>query len=193
MTIHLNRSIGGVEYDKLIAGVTPSAHINSGIIRQLAVAATYPRGTVLAKSSVDNKLVILGTEPAVSSQAFDGDGADTTFAVTEKPLTINSVKVDGSDVAISSYDASTGVVTLAAAPAAGTGNVVVYYDEEVLTPDCILCDDTEIGTAADVNVAVFTAGCFNIDILTVKDGCTLTEADKDKLRERGIYLGTVLA
>jgi len=193
MPTHLNRKVGEVEYDKLIAGVTPPIHVNSGVIRQLAVAATYPRGTVLAKSSADNKLVILGTEPAVSSQAFDGDGATTTFVVTDKPLTINSVKVGGSDVVITSYDASTGKVVLAGAPAEGTGNVVVYYDEEVLTPDCILCDDTEIGTAADVNAAVFTAGCFNEDALTVADEYTMTEEDKDKLRERGIYLGTVLS
>ena len=58
--------------------------------------------------------------------------------------------------------------------------------------DCVLCDDTAVGTAADVNVAVYTAGCFNEGALTVKDGYTMTQADKDKLRERGIYLGTVL-
>ncbi len=98
----------------------------------------------------------------------------------------------GSAVTVTSYDASTGVATLAAAPASGTGNVVVYYDEEVMTPDCILTDDTEIGTAADVTVTVYTAGCFNADALTVEDEYTITKADKDKLRERGIYLRSVL-
>lgn len=125
----LNRKVGEMAYDKLIAGITPPVHVNSGTIRMLAVAAEYKRGTVLAKSSVDDKLVILGTTPA-----------DAT---------------------------------------------------EVLTPDCILCDDTNIGTA-DVNVAVYTAGCFNKEALIVKSGYTLSESDKDKLRERGIYLGTVL-
>lgn len=129
MARHLNRKVGDMEYDKLIAGITPPVHVNSGTIRMLAVAAEYKRGTVLAKSSVDNKLVILGTTPAAA---------------------------------------------------------------EVLTPDCILCDDTNIGTEADVNVAVYTAGCFNKEALIVKSGYTLSESDKDKLRERGIYLGTVL-
>jgi hypothetical protein len=69
--------------------------------------------------------------------------------------------------------------------------VEVFYNEEELIPDCILCDDVSVGTNVDVNVAVYTGGCFNIDALTVKDGYTMTEADKDKLRERGIYLGTV--
>lgn len=192
MAIHLNSKVGEMAYDKLIAGITPPVNVNSGILRKLAVAATYLRGTVLAKSSVDNKLVILGTEAAESSQAFNGTGTETKFTVTAKPLTINSVKVAGVAVTVTSYDASTGVVVLAAAPAAGTGNVVVYYPLEVMTPDCILCDDVAIGTVDDVNVPVYTAGNFNRDALKVKELYTMTEADKDKLRERGIYLGIVL-
>lgn len=54
-----------------------------------------------------------------------------------------------------------------------------------MTPDCILCDDTEID-GADAVVAVYTAGCFDPDKVTAADGYTITEADKDKLRERGI-------
>lgn len=133
MANHLNRKVGTMEYDKLIAGVSPPVHVNSGTIRKLATAATYARGTVLAKSSGtagDGKLVILGTAAA---------------------------------------------------------------ENETLTPDCILCDEMAVGTAADVNAAVFTAGCFNAGALTVKTGYTMTEADKDKLRERGLYLGTVLS
>lgn len=57
---------------------------------------------------------------------------------------------------------------------------------DTLTPDCILCDETAVGTAADVPTAVYTAGCFDPEKVTVADGYTLTEADKDKLRERGI-------
>lgn len=129
MARHLNRKVGDMNYDKLIAGITPPVHVNSGTIRKVATEAEYKRGTVLAKSSVDGKLVILGT----------------------------------------TADAS-----------------------EVLTPDCILCDDTGIGTDADVIVPIYTAGCFNSDALIVATNYTMTEADKDKLRERGIYLGTVL-
>lgn len=132
MATHLNRKVGELAYDNLFAGMTPAAHVNSATIRKLAVAATYKRGTVLAKSSGsagDSKLVILGTSAA---------------------------------------------------------------ENETLTPDCVLCDDTDIGTATDVLVPVYTAGCFNPDTLTVKAAYTITEADRDKLRERGIYLGAVL-
>ena len=128
----LNRKVGDMSYDNLIAGITPPVHVNSGILRKLAAKTTYARGTVLAKSSGtagDGKLVILGTEA---------------------------------------------------------------IENETLTPDCILCDDVTVGTDADVDVAVYTAGCFNVDALIVNTGYTMTEDDKDKLRERGIYLGIVL-
>jgi len=129
MARHLNRKVGDMNYDKLIAGITPPVHVNSGTIRKVATEAEYKRGTVLAKSSTDGKLVILGTE----AQA-----------------------------------------------------------EETLTPDCVLTDDVVVGTEADVVASVYTAGCFNSDALIVKADYTLSKADKDKLRERGIYLGTVL-
>ena len=54
------------------------------------------------------------------------------------------------------------------------------------TPDCILCDDTEVGTAEDVPVDVYAAGCFDPEKVTVGDGYTITQADKDKLRTYSI-------
>lgn len=59
---------------------------------------------------------------------------------------------------------------------------------ETLTPDCVLCDDEDIDAAADVNAAVYVAGCFNPDALIVAEGYTITQTDMDKLRERGLYL-----
>jgi len=64
-----------------------------------------------------------------------------------------------------------------------TGKLSIY--DGTTTPDCILCDDTEIGTE-DVVVTAYMAGCFNMNKVTVADGYALTEADKDKLRERDI-------
>lgn len=50
------------------------------------------------------------------------------------------------------------------------------------TPDCILCDETEVGVAEDVPVDVYVAGCFDPEKVIVADGYTITQADKDKLR-----------
>lgn len=61
-------------------------------------------------------------------------------------------------------------------------------ENETLTPDCVLCDDEDIDTTVDTNAAVYVAGCFNPDALIVASGYTITRADMDKLRERGLYL-----
>lgn len=58
----LSRKVDSMEYDGLISGLTPEVKVTGGTIRKLTVAATYVRGTILAKSSGDDKLVILGTE-----------------------------------------------------------------------------------------------------------------------------------
>lgn len=190
MARHLNGKVGDMAYDKLIAGITPPVHVNSGTIRMLAVAAEYKRGTVLAKSSVDNKLVILGTTPADAV-----DAVAPTYALTE-----DTALTAGKTYYTRSGSEGSYVYTPVDAP--DVENIATYYEmtdpgspavaAEVLTPDCILCDDTGIGTDADVIVPIYTAGCFNSDALIVATNYTMTEADKDKLRERGIYLGIVL-
>lgn len=73
---------------------------------------------------------------------------------------------------------------------AGDGKLVVLgtaaVSNETLTPDCILCDDIEVGTAADEKAAVYTAGCFDPDKVSVTASYSITETDKDNLRMRGI-------
>ena len=59
-------------------------------------------------------------------------------------------------------------------------------DTETLTANCILCDDVEVGTAADASVAVYLAGCFDPGKIVMTNSHTLTEADKDALRDAGI-------
>lgn len=186
----LYRKVDTMEYDNLIAGITPPIHVNSGTIRKLAEKATYSRGTVLAKSSIDDKLVILGSTPAAAVPAVAPTYAKTT----------DTEIVAGKTYYTRSGSEGSYVYAPVAQPA--TADLETYYEmtdpgspevpAEVLTPDCILCDDVAIGTSADVVVAVYTAGCFNADALIVKAGYAMSESDKDKLRERGIYLGTVL-
>ena len=122
-----------MNYDGLISGTEPAPFVAAGTLRTLGTAATYARGTILAKSSGlagDEKLVILGTT------------ADTS---------------------------------------------------ETLTAYAILAEDTEIGTSADVNAPVYTQGCFDPDKLTVDTGYTITEDDKDALRNGGVFLKPVLS
>ncbi len=59
---------------------------------------------------------------------------------------------------------------------------------DVYTPDCVLCDDTEVGTEEDVEVCVYTAGCFDPDKLIVAEEYAITQADIDELRSYSIVL-----
>lgn len=85
-----------------------------------------------------------------------------------------------------------GTVLAMSTGTAGDNKLVVLgtaaKENETLTVNCILCDDTEVGTDADVTAAVYTAGCFNASKITVASEHTLSEADKDNLRMRGIVL-----
>ena len=56
----------------------------------------------------------------------------------------------------------------------------------MLTAYCILCDDVAVGTTDDVIAPVYLMGCFNSNKVTVADSYTMTEADKDALRNGGI-------
>lgn len=120
---NLNRKIGEEGFDGLITQLIPPVQVRGRTIRKLGTAGTIKRGTIMAISSTDGKLVVLGT-------------------------------------------------------AAGNG--------ETLTPDCILTDDIEVGTANDVNAAVYTAGCFDLGKCIVASGYTVTAANLDALRTRDI-------
>ncbi len=76
---------------------------------------------------------------------------------------------------------------------AGDGKLVIFgttaATNETLTADCILAEDIDVGTANDENALTFYQGNFNEDALILKSGASLTEADRDALRMRGIILG----
>ena len=83
-----------------------------------------------------------------------------------------------------------GTILAMSSGTAGDGKLVILgttaATNETLTPDCILTDDIEVGTANDVVTTVYTAGCFDSGKITVKSGYTMTAADYDALRKYGI-------
>ena len=56
---------------------------------------------------------------------------------------------------------------------------------ETIVPAFVLAEDTLVGVA-DVNAAVFSAGCFAPEHVTVADNYAITDADVDALRTRNI-------
>lgn len=90
-----------------------------------------------------------------------------------------------------------GTILAKSSGTAGDGKLVVLgtaaVSNETLTPDCILCDDIDVGTSADEKVAVYTAGCFDPDKVTVAASHTISETEIDNLRMRGIVFKNAAA
>ena len=60
-----------------------------------------------------------------------------------------------------------------------------------IAPDCILTDEV-VGTGAAVNVTAYKSGNFNKGALIVGASYTLTDADVETLRTKGIFVESVV-
>lgn len=59
---------------------------------------------------------------------------------------------------------------------------------ETLTANCILAEDVEVGTDADVQALVYLSGHANANKLAVASSHTITAAEIEAFRAAGIYL-----
>ena len=193
MNRDLHEKIGSVDYEKLFAGMEPPAIVKSGTIAKGAAEATYTRGTLLAKGA-DGKLFLMGSDvDDTGTASATGDGSTKKFTVIDggDPTSkLTEVKVDGTATTEYSYNPVTGEIIFDTAPA-NSKSIAIKYTTGGGGADCVLCDDVTVGTTSDENVAVYVTGCFNAAALIVDENYTLTEADKDELRKKGILLGTV--
>lgn len=130
MSKRLDENLGSVGYDGLIVANEPVADVFTVTIRKEATAATtYKRGTVMALSAGDGKLVILGSTATTN---------------------------------------------------------------ETMTANCILAEDVEVGTTADVTVLAYRTGHFARNKLAVASGYTLKATDEEELRKAGILLSDAI-
>ena len=118
----------------------------------------------------------------VGEMEFDGLITDLTPAPIVRGGTIRKLGTAGTLVR--------GTILARSSGTAGDGKLVILgttaETNETLTPDCILCDDINVGTSTDEVAEVYYAGCFDLNKCTVDTGYTVTDADKDALRVRGI-------
>ena len=63
---------------------------------------------------------------------------------------------------------------------------------ETLTANCILAEDVEVGTTADVTVLAYRTGHFTRNKLAVASGYTLKATDEEELRKAGILLSDAI-
>ncbi len=90
MTTELLNKLGAVEPDNLIVGNDPPLRVDSAVIRK--GLGSLKRGTILAKSSADGKLVVLG------STAQSGETLEA-YAVLKNDTDVP----DGEDVTATIY------------------------------------------------------------------------------------------
>ena len=75
----------------------------------------------------------------------------------------------------------------------GDGKYVIHGTSagaanETLTPNCILAEDVEVGTEADVTALAYRTGHFCENKLIVASGASIDASDKEALRDVGILL-----
>lgn len=184
----LNEKIADVSFDGLISDIQPAAIVRAKSIKRLGEAGTLKRGTILAKGA-DGNLVTLGTAGTAGTWTGTGDGSTTHFSLISSgviPAALTEVKVDGTAVTTGwIYNAASGELVFDSAPA-NTKAIAVKTVAGEFEADCILCDDTAVGTSAEVVAAVYVSGCFDPDKTIVAEGYTLTAADYDVLRLKNI-------
>ena len=147
---------------------------------------TNPSYTFTQKGMFQVKLTVADDRGGESSatksiNVRDGDVSDFTLLWSTEVASADAL-CDANVVTVSDLGyvyAVTGDGKLVVLGTAATG-------DEVLTANCILCDDVDVGTADDVTAPVYLMGCFNSNKVTVADSYTMTEADKDALRNGGI-------
>ena len=85
-----------------------------------------------------------------------------------------------------------GTILARSSGSAGDGKYVILgtsaASNETLTPAAILCDDVDVGTAADAKAIAYRCGNFNPGALIVATGYTLSADDIDTLRKYDIIL-----
>lgn len=89
-----------------------------------------------------------------------------------------------------------GTVMALSAGTAGDGKLVILGStattNETLTANCILAEDVEVGTTADVTVLAYRTGHFARNKLAVASGYTLKATDEEELRKAGILLSDAI-
>lgn len=123
-------------------------------------------------------------------------------AVEYDGLIVNNVPVaDVFSVTIRKETAATVLKrgTVLALPGSGTaadGCMVILGStattNETLTANCILAEDVEVGTTADVTALAYRTGHFARNKLAVASGYALKATDEEELRKAGILLSDAI-
>lgn len=118
-------------------------------------------------------------------------GYDGLIVANEPVADVFTVTIRKEATAAATYKRGT-VLALSA----GDGNLVILGStattNETLTANCILAEDVEVGTTADVTVLAYRTGHFARNKLAVASGYTMKATDEEELRKAGILLSDAI-
>ena len=122
-------------------------------------------------------------------------GYDGLIVANEPVADVFTVTIRKEATAAATY--KRGTVLALSAGTAGDGKLVILgttaTTNETLTANCILAEDVEVGTTADVTVLAYRTGHFARNKLIFGgSGYALKPADEEALRAAGILLSDAL-
>jgi len=124
-------------------------------------------------------------------EILDGQAYDDIIAAAHPPASIFHVVVRKLS-AEATYDRGT-LLDLSTG-SGGDNKYVIHGTEagsnETLTANCVLAEDTVIGTAADVTALAYRTGHIIANKLIIAEGATLAAGAKEALRDVGILLSS---
>lgn len=121
-------------------------------------------------------------------------GYDGLIVANEPVADVLTVTIRKEATAAATY--KRGTVLALSAGTAGDGKLVILGStattNETLTANCILAEDVEVGTTADVTALAYRTGHFARNKLAVASGYTLKATDEEELRKDGILLSDAI-
>lgn len=123
-------------------------------------------------------------------------GYDGLIVANEPVADVLTVTIRKEATAAATYKRGTVMALSAGTAGAGDGKLVILGStattNETLTANCILAEDVEVGTTADVTVLAYRTGHFARNKLAVASGYTLKATDEEELRKAGILLSDAI-
>lgn len=116
-------------------------------------------------------------------------GYDGLIVANEPVADVFTVTIRKEATAAATYKRGT-VLALSAGKLVILGSTATT--NETMTANCILAEDVEVGTTADVTVLAYRTGHFARNKLAVASGYTLKATDEEELRKAGILLSDAI-
>lgn len=115
-------------------------------------------------------------------------GYDGLIVANEPVADVLTVTIHKETGAAATY--KRGTVLALPTDTAGGGKLVIL--SSTATANCILAEDVEVGTTADVTALAYRTGHFARNKLAVASGYTLNATDEEELRKAGILLSDAI-